>query len=78
LACSEGAKLITGPTIFTGNNKMRIFQEKIFGPGRGGHVVRRLRRRRRDHAAFEGPKQSGIAGETHKMMLDHYRQTKTC
>jgi aldehyde dehydrogenase len=28
------------------------------------------------HAAFGGYKQSGIGRETHKMMLDHYRQTK--
>jgi aldehyde dehydrogenase len=27
------------------------------------------------HAAFGGYKQSGIGRETHKMMLDHYRQT---
>ena len=29
------------------------------------------------HAAFGGYKQSGIGRETHKMMLDHYQQTKT-
>ena len=28
------------------------------------------------HAAFGGYKQSGIGRETHKMMLNHYRQTK--
>ena len=28
------------------------------------------------HAAFGGYKQSGIGRENHKMMLDHYRQTK--
>ncbi|MFC7440305.1 aldehyde dehydrogenase family protein [Laceyella putida] len=28
------------------------------------------------HAAFGGYKQSGIGRETHKMMLEHYRQTK--
>jgi len=28
------------------------------------------------HAAFGGYKQSGIGRETHKMMLDHYQQTK--
>ena len=27
-------------------------------------------------AAFGGYKQSGIGRETHKMMLDHYQQTK--
>ncbi len=30
----------------------------------------------RPHAAFGGYKQSGIGRETHKMMLDHYQQTK--
>ncbi|WKD36019.1 aldehyde dehydrogenase family protein [Streptomyces xanthophaeus] len=28
------------------------------------------------HAAFGGYKQSGIGRETHKMMLEHYQQTK--
>jgi aldehyde dehydrogenase len=28
------------------------------------------------HAAFGGYKQSGIGRETHRMMLDHYQQTK--
>ena len=28
------------------------------------------------HAAFGGYKSSGIGRETHKMMLDHYQQTK--
>ncbi len=28
------------------------------------------------HAAFGGYKQSGIGREKHKMMLDHYQQTK--
>ena len=28
------------------------------------------------HAAFGGYEQSGIGRETHKMMLDHYQQTK--
>jgi aldehyde dehydrogenase len=28
------------------------------------------------HAAFGGYKQSGLGRETHKMMLDHYQQTK--
>jgi len=28
------------------------------------------------HAAFGGYKQSGFGRETHKMMLDHYQQTK--
>ncbi len=28
------------------------------------------------HATFGGYKESGIGRETHKMMLDHYQQTK--
>nr|WP_219667770.1 aldehyde dehydrogenase family protein [Streptomyces bambusae] len=28
------------------------------------------------HAAFSGYKQSGIGREGHKMMLEHYQQTK--
>jgi aldehyde dehydrogenase len=28
------------------------------------------------HAAFGGYKESGIGRETHKVMLDHYQQTK--
>jgi aldehyde dehydrogenase len=28
------------------------------------------------HAAFGGYKKSGIGRETHRMMLDHYQQTK--
>jgi aldehyde dehydrogenase len=106
------------PTIFEGNNKMRIFQEEIFGPvvsvarfadyddaiktandtlyGLGAGVwTRDLNTAYRAgraiqagrvwtncyhdypaHAAFGGYKQSGIGRETHKMMLDHYQQTK--
>lgn len=106
------------PTVFKGNNKMRIFQEEIFGPvvsvttfrddeealsiandtlyGLGAGVwsrdVNRCYRFGRAiqagrvwtncyhaypaHAAFGGYKQSGIGRETHKMMLDHYQQTK--
>jgi aldehyde dehydrogenase len=106
------------PTVFTGNNKMRIFQEEIFGPvvavtsftdyddainiandtlyGLGAGVWSRdgntAYRAGRDikagrvwtncyhaypaHAAFGGYKQSGIGRENHKMMLDHYQQTK--
>lgn len=106
------------PTVFKGNNKMRIFQEEIFGPvvsvttfeteeealsiandtlyGLGAGVwsrdVNRLYRMGRGiqagrvwtncyhaypaHAAFGGYKQSGIGRENHKMMLDHYQQTK--
>ncbi|WP_431234993.1 aldehyde dehydrogenase [Mycolicibacterium psychrotolerans] len=106
------------PTIFTGDNAMRIFQEEIFGPvvsvtsftdyddairiandtlyGLGAGVWSRdgntAYRAGRDikagrvwtncyhaypaHAAFGGYKQSGIGRENHKMMLDHYQQTK--
>jgi aldehyde dehydrogenase len=106
------------PTIFAGTNKMRIFQEEIFGPvvavtsftdyddaisiandtlyGLGAGVWSRdgntAYRAGRDiqagrvwvncyhaypaHAAFGGYKQSGIGRENHKMMLDHYQQTK--
>jgi aldehyde dehydrogenase len=106
------------PTIFQGHNKMRIFQEEIFGPvvsattfkdyddaiatandtlyGLGAGVWTRdgsqaFRAGRAiqagrvwtncyhlypAHAAFGGYKHSGIGRETHKMMLDHYQQTK--
>src|SRR6201982_2608375 len=106
------------PTIFAGNNKMRIFQEEIFGPvvavtsfsdyddvisiandtlyglgagvwSRDGNVAYRAGRDIKAgrvwtncyhaypaHAAFGGYKQSGIGRENHKMMLDHYQQTK--
>ncbi len=106
------------PTLFKGNNKMRIFQEEIFGPvlavttfkdeaealaiandtvyglgagvwsrdgsrayrmGRGikaGRVWTNCYHAYPAHAAFGGYKESGIGRETHKMMLDHYQQTK--
>ena len=106
------------PTVFRGHNKMRIFQEEIFGPvvsvttfkneeealeiandtlyGLGAGVwtrdgTRAYRFGREiqagrvwtncyhaypAHAAFGGYKQSGIGRENHKMMLDHYQQTK--
>jgi aldehyde dehydrogenase len=106
------------PTVFKGNNKMRIFQEEIFGPvvsvttfkdekealeiandtlyglgagvwtrdsnlafrmGRAiqaGRVWTNCYHAYPAHAAFGGYKQSGIGRENHKMMLDHYRQTK--
>src|SRR5580693_2273536 len=106
------------PTIFEGDNSMRIFQEEIFGPvvaltsftdeadalkiandtlyGLGAGVWTRdgsrAYRAGREiqagrvwtncyhaypaHAAFGGYKQSGVGRENHKMMLDHYQQTK--
>ncbi len=106
------------PTIFAGHNKMRVFQEEIFGPvvsvttfktdeealeiandtlyGLGAGVwtrdITRAYRFGRNikagrvwtncyhaypaHAAFGGYKQSGIGRENHKMMLDHYQNTK--
>lgn len=106
------------PTIFEGDNKMRVFQEEIFGPvvsvtkfndfddamqiandtlyGLGAGVWSRemntAYRAGREikagrvwtncyhaypaGAAFGGYKASGIGRENHKMMLDHYQQTK--
>lgn len=106
------------PTILEGHNKMRVFQEEIFGPvvavtkfkdeeealsiandtlyglgagvwSRDGTRAYRFGRAIQAgrvwtncyhlypaHAAFGGYKQSGIGRETHKMMLDHYQQTK--
>lgn len=106
------------PTVFEGHNKMRVFQEEIFGPvvsvtsfkdeadaiaigndtlyGLGAgvwsrdnstayRVGRELQAGRvwtncyhmyPAHAAFGGYKQSGFGRETHKMMLEHYQQTK--
>jgi len=106
------------PTMFKGHNKMRIFQEEIFGPvlavttfkdeaqaleiandtlyglgagvwSRNGNVAYRMGRAIKAgrvwtncyhaypaHAAFGGYKESGIGRETHKVILDHYQQTK--
>ena len=106
------------PTIFEGNNRMRVFQEEIFGPvvsvtpfktleealeiandtvyglgagvwsrdmnlayraARGieaGRVWTNCYHAYPAHAAFGGYKQSGMGRETHKMVLDHYQQTK--
>jgi aldehyde dehydrogenase len=106
------------PTIFSGNNNMRIFQEEIFGPvlsvtkfkdlndaikigndtiyGLGAgvwsrnsnnqyRVGREIKAGRvwtncyhlyPAGAAFGGYKESGFGRETHKMILDHYQQTK--
>ncbi len=106
------------PTVFKGHNKMRLFQEEIFGPvlavttfkteaealeiandtlyglgagvwTRNGNVAYRMGRAIKAgrvwtncyhaypaHAAFGGYKESGIGRENHKMMLNHYQQTK--
>ena len=106
------------PTLLKGHNKMRVFQEEIFGPvlavttfkdeaealaiandsifglgagvwTRDGSVAYRMGRGIKAgrvwtncyhaypaHAAFGGYKESGIGRENHKMMLDHYQQTK--
>lgn len=106
------------PTIFKGHNKMRIFQEEIFGPvtcvttfktveeaieiandtmyglgagvwTRDAHELYQVPRAIKAgrvwvnnyhaypaHAPFGGYKKSGFGRENHKMMLDHYRQTK--
>jgi aldehyde dehydrogenase len=106
------------PTVFKGHNKMRIFQEEIFGPvlavttfrneaealeiandtmyglgagvwtrdtskafrmGKGikaGRVWTNCYHLYPAHAAFGGYKVSGVGRENHKMMLDHYTQTK--
>ncbi|WP_421862008.1 aldehyde dehydrogenase family protein [Motiliproteus sp.] len=106
------------PTLFKGDNKMRVFQEEIFGPvismttfrdeeealaiandtefglgaglwtrdinrayrvGRGieaGRVWTNCYHHYPAHAAFGGYKKSGVGRETHKMMMEHYQQTK--
>jgi aldehyde dehydrogenase len=106
------------PTVFKGHNKMRIFQEEIFGPvlavttfrdeaealdiandtmyglgagvwtrdtskafrmGRGikaGRVWTNCYHHYPAGAAFGGYKASGVGRENHRMMLDHYSQTK--
>nr|WKN34105.1 aldehyde dehydrogenase [Tunicatimonas sp. TK19036] len=106
------------PTILKGNNKMRVFQEEIFGPvvcvttfkdeaeaieiandtlyglgagvwTRDTHQAYQISRAIKAgrvwvncyhhypaHAPFGGYKHSGIGRENHKMMLNHYRQTK--
>ncbi|MAZ22515.1 aldehyde dehydrogenase [Roseovarius sp.] len=106
------------PTILKGHNKMRVFQEEIFGPvvsvttfkdadealalandtmyglgagvwSRDANTCYRFGRAIEAgrvwvnnyhaypaHAAFGGYKQSGIGRENHKMMLEHYQQTK--
>jgi len=107
------------PTVFEGHNRMRLFQEEIFGPvlavtrfrdvehaleianettyglgagvwtrdmntayrmGRGiqaGRIWVNCYHLYPAHAAFGGYKQSGFGRENHKMMLEHYQQTKS-
>lgn len=130
----EGAEILTGggvaevsgcetgyyvqPTLLKGHNKMRVFQEEIFGPvtsittfstveeaieiandtayglgagvwTRDAHELFQVPRAIQAgrvwvncyhaypaHAPFGGYKKSGFGRETHKMMLNHYRQTK--
>jgi aldehyde dehydrogenase len=106
------------PTVLKGHNRMRVFQEEIFGPvvsvttfkdeaealsiandtlyglgagvwsreantcyrfGRAiqaGRVWTNCYHAYPAHAAFGGYKSSGIGRENHRMMLDHYQQTK--
>jgi aldehyde dehydrogenase len=106
------------PTVLKGNNKMRVFQEEIFGPvvcltsfkdeedaleiandtlyglgagvwTRDTHQAYQISRKIQAgrvwvncyhlypaHAPFGGYKKSGFGRETHKMMLNHYRQMK--
>jgi len=117
-----GGELANGyyiqPTLFKGHNKMRIFQEEIFGPvasvttfkttqeaieiandtmyglgagvwTRDAHEMYQVPREIQAgrvwvncyhaypaHAPFGGYKKSGFGRETHKMMLNHYRNVK--
>ena len=106
------------PTVLKGHNKMRVFQEEIFGPvlavttfrdeqealeiandtpyglgagvwtrdgsrafrmGRAikaGRVWTNCYHHYPAHAAFGGYKNSGVGRENHRMMLEHYSQTK--
>jgi len=132
IGTAEGAKVLTGgsandvvtggyyikPTILSGTNDMKVFQEEIFGPVTGvttfkteaeaveiandtvyglgagvwtrdahqayqvpraiqaGRVWVNCYHAYPAHAPFGGYKKSGFGRETHKMMLNHYRQTK--
>jgi hypothetical protein len=78
LACSEGAKLITGP------NDFHREQQDADLPGEdlrtGSWRSRRSATTTTPSGSrrIRGLQQSRIVRETHKMMLDHYQQTKTC
>ena len=114
--CEDGYYI--QPTILKGHNKMRVFQEEIFGPvtsvttfktmeeaieiandtlyglgagvwTRDAHELYQVPRAIQAgrvwvncyhaypaHAPFGGYKKSGFGRETHKMMLNHYRNTK--
>jgi aldehyde dehydrogenase len=61
------------PTVLKGHNSMRVFQEEIFGPVL---AVTNCYHQYPAGAAFGGYKVSGISRENHRMMLDHYSQTK--
>jgi aldehyde dehydrogenase len=106
------------PTVLKGHNKMRVFQEEIFGPvlavttfkdeaealeiandtlyglgagvwtrdgsrafrmGRAikaGRVWTNCYHQYPAHAAFGGYKSSGVGRANHRMVLEHYSQTK--
>jgi aldehyde dehydrogenase len=106
------------PTVLKGHNKMRVFQEEMFGPvlavttfrdedeeleiandtlyglgagvwmrdgsrafrmGRAikaGRIWTNCYHQYPAHAAFGGYKSSGVGRENHRMMLEHYTQTK--
>ena len=77
------------PTIFEGHNKMRLFQEEIFGPvvavtsfedyDDGISIANDTLYNYHAYpagAAFGGYKSSGIGRENSALALDHYQQTK--
>jgi aldehyde dehydrogenase len=118
LGSALGEGFYVQPTVFRGDNNMRIFREEIFGPvltvttfkdeaealaiandtefglgsgvwSRNGNICHRVAKGLQAGrvwvncyhvypagAAFGGYKKSGIGRETHKMVLEHYQQTK--
>ena len=52
--------------------RIRVAQRRAHGPHVGEHLQPDPRR----GAPFGGYKESGIGRETHKVMLEHYTQTK--